>query len=112
MINHRCYQNFIYGELCNKLDLNQVPYLGKMSLLEAEKVVQEGFKTHLKAVDSTLLSEGIVLRSPYELKDSHNHRLMVKIKYVDYQEYNRVRNQFSNDEFEKFNKWYFSHKTK
>lgn len=100
------------NELCNKLGLNQVPYLGEMSLLEAEKIVQEGFKTHLKAVDSNLLSEGIVLRSSHGLKDSSNNRLMVKIKHIDYEEYNRVRKQFSNDEFEKFNNWYFSHKIK
>lgn len=94
-------------DLCHKLGLHQVPSLGHMTLLEAERVVRQGFKTHLEAVDPTLLAEGIVLRSPNGLKDSSNNRLIVKIKHCDYVAYDAIRKQFSDDEFKKFNEWYF-----
>ena len=100
------------NEICNKLGLQQVPSLGTMTINEAEKVVSEGFKTHLNAVDPTLLAEGIVLRCGFDLKTHSDKRVIVKIKHVDYKAYNDVRKQFTNEEFEKFNKWYNSYSEK
>lgn len=92
--------------ICHTLGLKQVPSLGTMTILDAEKVVREGFKTHIEAVDKTLLAEGIVLRSPIGLKDEHGNRIIVKVKHCDYESYDNVRKTFTDDEFNKFNDWY------
>lgn len=94
------------NDICHQLGLRQVPSLGNMTLLDAERAVREGFKTHVDALDPTLLAEGIVLRSPLGLKDSHNNRIIVKVKHCDYLSYDTVRKQFTDDEFNEFNKWY------
>lgn len=93
--------------LCEKLDIKTVPYLGVMTLREIEKMVREGFATHFEnAADPTLLEEGIVARPILPLNDGRGNRIIVKVKYCDYIEYDSVRSQFSDEEFEEFNKWY------
>ena len=99
----------VRDDICTKLGLHQVPYLGTMTISEAEKIVRNGFKTHIASVDDNLLAEGIVLRCPLGIKDSGNNRIIVKIKHCDYIAYDQVRKQFSDDEFKKFNEWYFKH---
>ena len=93
-------------EICHKLGLHQVPSLGTMTILEAERAVRNGFKTHVNSEDPTLLAEGIVLRSPVGLKDAGGNRIIVKLKHCDYAKYDTTRKQFTDDEFKKFNDWY------
>lgn len=94
------------NDICTKLGLTQVPYLGIMTLSDAEKIVTEGFKTRLQAKDQTLLEEGIVARPTTPIKDEHGNRIIVKIKTCDYAKLKDVRHQFSDDEYNKFVNWY------
>jgi hypothetical protein len=40
------------------------------------------------------------------LCDGSGKRIIVKVKYCDYIEYDTVRKEFSDEEFEEFNAWY------
>ncbi len=92
-------------DICHKLGLNQVPYLGIMSIEESEKIVRNGFKSRI-AKDPTLLEEGIVWRPIVPIKNSRGNRIICKIKHCDYHAYDEVAKQFTSDEIVKFNKWY------
>lgn len=93
--------------ICKDLGLRTVPYLGIMTLAEIEKMVRAGFTTRFEgASDPTLLEEGIVARPTIPLFDSRGNRVIVKVKYCDYIEYDAVRKEFSDEEFAEFDKWY------
>lgn len=97
-------------EICEKLGLNEVPSLGMMTLREAEKLVIDGFKTLLPNVsDPSLIEEGVVCRTPINLKASNGERIIVKIKHKDYVAYSKVRSKFTDDEFKEFSDWYDSY---
>ena len=98
-------------EICEKLGLKEVPSLGMMSLREAEKLVIDGFKTLLPNVsDPSLIEEGVVCRTPINLKASNGERIIVKIKHKDYVAYSKVRSKFTDDEFKEFSDWYDSYR--
>ena len=98
----------VRDELCQKLGLETVPFLGTMTLKEIEDKVRNGFATQFpNASDSTLIEEGIVARPIIPLYDERKNRILVKVKYCDYIEYDSARKKFSNEEFEEFNKWYY-----
>lgn len=93
--------------LCKDLKLNTVPFLGVMTLKEIEDKVRAGFTTQFdRAADPTMLEEGIVARPTIPLRDGSGNRIIVKVKYCDYIEYDAVRKEFSDAEFEEFDKWY------
>ena len=93
--------------LCKDLKLNTVPFLGVMTLKEIEDKVRAGFTTQFdRAADPTMLEEGIVARPTIPLCDGSGNRIIVKVKYCDYIEYDAVRKEFSDAEFEEFDKWY------
>ena len=93
--------------LCKGLNLNTVPFLGVMTLKEIEDKVRAGFATQFdRAADPTMLEEGIVARPTIPLCDGSGNRIIVKVKYCDYIEYDAVRKEFSDAEFEEFDKWY------
>lgn len=93
--------------LCKDLKLNTVPFLGVMTLKEIEDKVRAGFATQFdRAADPTMLEEGIVARPTIPLCDGSGNRIIVKVKYCDYIEYDAVRKEFSDAEFEEFDKWY------
>lgn len=93
--------------LCKYLKLNTVPFLGVMTLKEIEDKVRAGFTTQFdRAADPTMLEEGIVARPTIPLCDGSGNRIIVKVKYCDYIEYDAVRKEFSDAEFEEFDKWY------
>ena len=78
-----------------------------MTLKEIEDKVRAGFTTQFEsAADPTLIEEGIVARPTIPLFDSKGNRIIVKVKYCDYIEYDTVRKEFSDEEFEEFDKWY------
>lgn len=94
-------------EMCKTLKLETVPYIGNMTLRDIEQMVMKGFKTKFdRAADPTLIEEGIVARPVIPMCDGRGNRIIVKVKYVDYIEYQRVRSEFTDDEFEEFNTWY------
>ena len=97
----------VRDSLCKGLGLDQVPFLGVMTLKEIEDMVRGGFKTQFEgAADPTMIEEGIVARPTVPLCTSNGNRVIVKVKYCDYVEYDAVRKEFSDKEFEEFNTWY------
>ena len=93
--------------MCKGLGLETVPFLGVMTLRDIENVVRGGFPTKFEgAADPTMLEEGIVARPTIPLCDGSGNRIIVKVKYCDYVEYDAVRKQFSDKEFTEFDTWY------
>lgn len=93
--------------ICKSLGLEQVPFLGHMTLEDIEKMVRGGFATKFdRAADPTLIEEGIVARPVIPLCSSNGNRVIVKVKYCDYVEYDAVRKEFSDKEFTEFDTWY------
>lgn len=93
-----------FNELANKLEIPIAPYMGNMTILNAENIVKNGFPTAIG--DSGHLAEGIVLKHPY-LRDNRGNRIIIKIKHCDYHEYNTaVKTLSNNDEIAKFMSWY------
>lgn len=94
-------------EMCNNLGLDMAPYIGQMTIKEAEDVVRTGFKTLVEnAKDPDYIEEGIVARPVVPIKDPRGKRIIVKIKYCDYHELDEAIKKIGHDEYLKFNKWY------
>lgn len=94
-------------EYCSKLGLDVVPYLGQMTIDEAEKMVIEGFKTKVPNVDNPdFIEEGIVARPVVPIKDPRGNRIIVKIKHCDYDDLRNVVNEVGDAEYHNFHKWY------
>jgi hypothetical protein len=70
-------------KIAQALEAPIVPYLGQMTLSEAESLVQKGF-TSLISEDKDLIAEGVVARIPTGLKNRRGERTIVKIKTRDY----------------------------
>ena len=95
--------------LCRGLKLETVPYIGNMTLADIEQMVINGFTTRFeRAADPTLIEEGIVARPVVPICDGRGNRIIVKVKHCDYIEYKRVRDEFTDREFEEFTEWYNS----
>ena len=99
-------------EMCKALGLKQVPYLGVMTLREIEEMVKNGFATKFDgASDLAMIEEGIVARPIVPIfGDSRGSRIIVKVKYCDYAEYDAARKEFTDEEFKEFEDWYQDHK--
>lgn len=99
-------------DYCEKLGLDMAPYIGQMTIDEAEKMVMNGFKTLVPNVSNPdLIEEGIVARPVVPIKDPSGNRIIVKIKYCDYNELRAAINDIGGDvEFAKFDKWYKENK--
>jgi len=72
-------------DICKKLNIDVVPYLGEMTLDEAIEKVKKGFTSQVSE-DSTLIAEGVVLRAPLGILDRMGRRIITKVKYKDFQE--------------------------
>lgn len=98
----------VRDSICKELGLDTVPFLGVMTLEEIENKVRSGFTTQLEGADDpTMIEEGIVARPVIPLCDGGGNRIIVKVKYCDYIEFDNIRKQFSDEEFNEFNTWYF-----
>lgn len=75
-------------DICNKLGIDVVPYLGEMTLDEAIKKVKTGFLSQVSE-DPTLEAEGIVLRAPLGILDRMGRRIITKVKTVDFRDLER-----------------------
>jgi len=103
----------VRDSICKGLGLETVPYIGEMTLSEIEDMVRKGFTTKFEnAADPTMIEEGIVARPTIPICDSRGNRIIVKVKYCDYVEYDAVLKEFTDEEFEEFNKWYNENKMK
>ena len=69
-------------DVANKLNLDVVPYLGKMTIEVATEFVRSGFKSLLG--DGNADAEGIVGRPTEALFDKKGHRLILKLKTKDF----------------------------
>lgn len=96
---------------CTKLGLDVVPYIGQMTIAEAEAMVMNGFKTRVPNVSNPdLIEEGIVARPVVPIKDPRGNRIIVKIKYCDYKELNAVIDELGDMEYNNFHKWYMDNR--
>ena len=92
--------------ICQKLDLHQVPFIGYLTLEEAEEMVTKGFPTYENAKDKTLIEEGIVARPKIPFKDAKGNRVIVKIKHCDYVKWKNAFVAGTEDDYLDFVKWY------
>lgn len=90
-----------------RLGLDVVPYIGVMTIPEAEEMVKRGFKTLVPNVSNPdYLEEGIVARPVVPIKDPRGKRIIVKIKTCDYNDLQRAIEKVGEDEYRKFDAWY------
>ena len=95
------------NEYAEKLDLPVAPYLGQMTIPQAEEMVMNGFKTRVPdAANPDYLEEGIVARPVVPIKDPRGKRIIVKIKTCDYVDLNNAIKKVGMEEYTKFHKWY------
>lgn len=76
-------------EIATKLGAPIVPLMGYFTLDEAIEYVRNGFKTGLWD-NKDFIEEGLVLRTDLGLRNRMGKRLIVKIKYEDFQKYRAV----------------------
>ena len=76
-------------EIATKLGAPIVPFIGYFTLDEAIEFVRKGFKSII-AENKDFMAEGLVLRTDLGLKNRRGERLIVKIKYEDFQKYRNV----------------------
>jgi len=90
-----------------RLGLEVAPYIGVMTIPEAEEMVKRGFKTLVPNVSNPdYLEEGIVARPVVPIKDPRGKRIIVKIKTCDYNDLQRAIEKVGEDEYRKFDAWY------
>jgi hypothetical protein len=101
------------NDYCNKLGLEVVPYIGQMTISEAEETVRNGFKTRVpNASNPDFIEEGIVARPVIPIKDPRGRRIIVKIKHSDYNKLQSAINTVGEEEYIKFLTWYKENKDK
>ena len=94
-----------------KLGLDVAPYIGQMTIDEAEKMVMKGFKTRVPDVSNPdYLEEGIVARPIVPIKDPRGRRIIVKIKTCDYNDLKVAIDKVGEDEYKKFREWYMENR--
>ena len=70
-------------DIAAALGVKVVPLMGYMTLPEAIAYVRRGFTSQV-AADPTLPAEGLVLKTPVGLLDRTGHRIVAKVKTVDF----------------------------
>lgn len=99
------------NEYAEKLGLDVAPYIGQMTIGEAENMVMEGFKTRVPNVSNPdYLEEGIVARPVVPIKDPRGKRIIVKIKTCDYNDLKNAINKVGETEYQNFHKWYMENR--
>ena len=69
--------------IADALSIKVVPLMGYMTIPEAIEFVRRGFTSQV-AADPTLPAEGLVLKTPMGLLDRTGHRIVAKVKTVDF----------------------------
>ena len=94
-----------------KLGFTVAPYIGQMTIPEAEEMVAEGFKTKVPDVSNPdYLEEGIVARPVVPIKDPRGKRIIVKIKTCDYVDLKKAIDKVGKESYQEFRKWYMENK--
>ena len=73
-------------DIANKLDIKVVPIIGYMTIMEAIKYVDDGFKSTI-AEDKDLDAEGLVLKTPDNLLMRNGERIVLKVKSSDFRKF-------------------------
>lgn len=76
-------------DIANKLGAPIVPFYGYLTLDEAIEVVRKGIVTGLWN-DKNFIEEGLVLRTELGIRNRMGKRLIVKVKYEDFEKYRKV----------------------
>lgn len=76
-------------DISNKLGAPIVPLIGYFTLDEAIEYVRKGFTSTI-AEDKNFIAEGLVLRTDLGLLNRMGKRLIVKVKYEDFDKYRKV----------------------
>lgn len=82
-------------EIATKLGAPIVPLIGYFTLDEAIDYVRKGFRSKVAESPEVKMAEGLVLRTDLGLCNRMGKRLIVKVKYEDFQKY---RNVYGTDE--------------
>ena len=77
-------------EITNKLGAPIVPFIGDFTLDEAIDFVRKGFRSKVAENPEAKMAEGLVLRTDLGLRNRMGKRLIVKVKYEDFQKYRNV----------------------
>jgi len=77
------------NDIATKLGAPIVPFIGYFTLDEAIDFVRKGFKSTI-AENPDYMAEGLVLRTDLGLRNRMGKRLIVKVKYEDFQKYRAV----------------------
>ena len=77
-------------EIAAKLGAPIVPLKGYFTLDEAIDYVRKGFRSEVAENPDVKMAEGLVLRTDLGLRDRMGERLIVKVKYEDFQKYRAV----------------------
>jgi hypothetical protein len=82
-------------DIANRLGAPIVPLIGYFTLDEAIDFVRKGFRSVVAENPEAKMAEGLVLRTDLGLRNRMGKRLIVKVKYEDFQKY---RNVYGTDE--------------
>ena len=82
-------------DIATKLGAPIVPFIGNFTLDEAIDFVRKGFRSKVAENPDAKMAEGLVLRTDLGLRNRMGKRLIVKVKYEDFQKY---RNVYGTDE--------------
>lgn len=77
-------------EIATKLGAPIVPLIGYFTLDEAIDYVRKGFRSVVAENPEAKMAEGLVLRTDLGLRNRMGKRLIVKVKYEDFQKYRAV----------------------
>ena len=80
----------VRDEIATKLGAPIVPFIGNFTLDEAIDFVRKGFRSLVAEKPEAKMAEGLVLRPAFGLKNRIGKRLIVKVKYEDFQKYRQV----------------------
>ena len=69
-------------DICTKLELETVPFIGRMTIQEASTITMNGFDSRIPGAERK--AEGLVGRTIEPLFDALGHRLIVKLKTKDF----------------------------
>lgn len=75
-------------EIANRLGVPIVPLVGYLTLKEAFRLVDKGFKSSISE-NPDLQAEGLVLKTPNGLLDRSGSRIITKLKTCDFEKYRR-----------------------
>ena len=77
-------------EIATKLGAPIVPLMGYFPLDEAIDFVRKGFRSQVAQNPDVKMAEGLVLRTDLGLRNRMGKRLIVKVKYEDFQKYRAI----------------------